>query len=41
MAQEKDIGGVYTAKASEQSLAKKWLTKEEDLAWKHLKKKKN
>lgn len=32
------IGGIYTAKASEQSLAKRWLTKEEDDAWKHLQK---
>lgn len=32
------ISGIYTAKASEKSLAKNWLTKEEDNAWKHLEK---
>jgi hypothetical protein len=33
-----NIGGLYTSKASEKSLAKRWLTKEEDKAWKHLEK---
>lgn len=28
--------GMETAIASEKSLAKEWLTKEEDEAWKHL-----
>lgn len=31
-----NLGGIYTSKASEKSLAKNWLTKEEDKAWKHL-----
>lgn len=30
------IGGLYTYKASEASLAKNWLRKKEDNAWKHL-----
>ena len=30
------ISGKYPYKASEKSLAKHWLTKEEDKAWKHL-----
>ncbi len=32
------ISGLYTYKASEASLAKYWLTKEEDEAWAHLQK---
>ncbi len=35
---KKDFGGLYTYLASEKALAKKWLTKEEDNAWKHLEK---
>ncbi len=34
------IGGKYTSKASEQSLAKSWLSVEEDEAWEHLQKEK-
>ena len=30
------INGLQTYKASEQSLARHWLTKEEDEAWEHL-----
>ncbi|MBS3168282.1 hypothetical protein J4216_04105 [Candidatus Woesearchaeota archaeon] len=30
------VGGIYTSIASEASLAKNWLTKEEDEAWFHL-----
>lgn len=30
--------GIYTYKASEESLAKNWLKKEEDKAWAHLQK---
>jgi len=37
-ADNEKLSGIYTEKASELSLAKKWLTKEEDLAWKHLEK---
>jgi metal-responsive CopG/Arc/MetJ family transcriptional regulator len=32
------IGGLFTSTASEQALAKHWLTKEEDKAWSHLQK---
>lgn len=32
------IGGRYAYLASEKSLAKDWLSKEEDKAWKHLEK---
>lgn len=32
------MGGFFTAKASEEALAKHWLTKEEDEAWAHLQK---
>ncbi|MBI2548643.1 hypothetical protein HYW21_04805 [Candidatus Woesearchaeota archaeon] len=32
------IGGLFTSKASEKSLAKNWLSAEEDTAWKHLQK---
>ena len=38
---EKDnenIGGLFTYKASESSLAKNWLSKDEDKAWQHLEK---
>lgn len=31
-----DVNGMNTYKASEASLAKNWLKKEEDKAWKHL-----
>lgn len=31
-----NIGGLYTYKASEASLARNWLRKEEDEAWEHL-----
>lgn len=34
-----NIGGLYTSKASEESLAKNWMVAEEDKAWKHLQKK--
>lgn len=30
------VGGFFTAKASEEALAKHWRTKEEDEAWAHL-----
>lgn len=30
------IGGIYTYKASEKALARNWLRKGEDEAWKHL-----
>ena len=30
------FGGMHTYKAAESSLAKNWLTKEEDAAWAHL-----
>ena len=30
------VGGIYTLMASEDSLAKNWLTGEEDEAWAHL-----
>ena len=33
------IGGIHTYKAAESSLAKHWLTKEEDEAWAHLQEK--
>ena len=36
--QEDFLGGKYTALASESSLAKNWMTKEEDQAWGHLQK---
>lgn len=32
------VGGIYTYKASEKALARNWLRKEEDEAWKHLQK---
>jgi len=32
------LSGIHTYKASEQSLAKHWLSKEEDEAWEHLQK---
>ena len=35
---EESIGGFQTYLASEESLAKNWLTKEEDKAWAHLQK---
>lgn len=35
-----NMGGLYTYKASEKSLAKNWLSKKEDKAWQHLQKKK-
>ena len=34
--EEKQPSGLATYKASESALAKRWLTKEEDDAWKHL-----
>lgn len=33
--EQESIGGRFTALASEKSLAKHWLTKEEDEAWQH------
>ena len=36
--EEESIGGVQTYLASEESLARHWLTKEEDQAWAHLQK---
>lgn len=33
---QENISGLNTYKASEASLAKNWLRKEEDAAWKHL-----
>lgn len=38
--EDENIGGIYTSKASEDSLAKKWMVAEEDKAWSHLQKKK-
>ncbi len=38
--ERKDASGLYTYKASESSLAKKWLKKEEDEAWQHLQREK-
>ena len=35
---EEPVSGANTAKASEVSLAKEWLTKEEEDAWAHLQK---
>ncbi len=35
---EELVNGLLTYKASEKSLAKNWLTKEEDKAWAHLQK---
>ena len=35
---DESISGLYTLIASEKSLAKNWLTKEEDEAWVHLEK---
>ncbi|MDP3919058.1 MAG: hypothetical protein Q8Q35_04120 [Nanoarchaeota archaeon] len=32
------IGGLYTMLASEKSLARNWLSKEEDKVWEHLQK---
>ncbi|MBI4142214.1 hypothetical protein HY484_04775 [Candidatus Woesearchaeota archaeon] len=34
--ENESFGGILTYKASEQILAKNWLTKEEDNAWVHL-----
>lgn len=36
--EEKAPSGLFTSLASEKSLAKNWLSKEEDEAWKHLEK---
>jgi len=37
--EDKEVtGGIHTALASEKSLARHWLTKEEDEAWAHLQK---
>ncbi len=36
--EEENIGGLFTYTASEKTLAKNWLSKEEDVAWKHLEK---
>ncbi len=33
-----NTGGISTYLASQQSLSKNWLLKEEDIAWKHLEK---
>lgn len=38
--EKENIGGLYTYKASEKSLAKNWSSKKEDKAWQHLQKKK-
>lgn len=38
--EKEHMSGLLTYKASEQALAKNWLTKEEDEAWKHLQKEK-
>lgn len=32
------IGGEFTSRASEESLSRYWMTKEEDQAWSHLQK---
>lgn len=37
--EEEFISGLLTSKASEKALAKAWLSKDEDKAWKHLQKK--
>lgn len=34
--EKENIGGIFTYGASEKSLSKYWLTKEEDEAWEHL-----
>lgn len=34
--EDEKVSGIYTYKAAESSLAKHWLTKEEDEAWEHL-----
>ncbi len=36
--EQEAVGGKYTYLASEQALARNWLVKEEDEAWKHLQK---
>ncbi|MFP4402963.1 MAG: hypothetical protein ACOC3X_03830 [Nanoarchaeota archaeon] len=36
--EEKSLNGFLTYKASEENLAKNWLLKEEEEAWKHLQK---
>ncbi|MFT4297974.1 MAG: hypothetical protein ACMXX5_02170 [Candidatus Woesearchaeota archaeon] len=36
--ENENIGGLYTYKASEETLAKNWLVAEEDKAWEHLQK---
>lgn len=36
--ERENVSGLYTYKASEASLAKNWLRKEEDEAWAHLQK---
>lgn len=36
--EEENVSGLYTYLASETSLAKNWISKEEDEAWKHLQK---
>lgn len=36
--EEENIGGFFISIASENSLAKNWLSKEEEKAWKHLQK---
>lgn len=38
--EKENIGGIFTYSASEKSLAKYWMTKEEDKAWDHLQKEK-
>ncbi|MEK6963214.1 MAG: hypothetical protein AABX70_02210 [Nanoarchaeota archaeon] len=36
--EEENVSGICTTLASEKALAKNWLSKEEDEAWKHLQK---
>ncbi|NCN86425.1 hypothetical protein GW932_01205 [archaeon] len=36
--EKENIGGIFTYSASEKSLSKYWMTKEEDSAWNHLQK---
>ncbi|MDA3836996.1 MAG: hypothetical protein PF542_05210 [Nanoarchaeota archaeon] len=38
--EKENVGGIFTYSASEKSLSKYWLTKEEDDAWAHLQKEK-
>lgn len=38
--EKENVGGIFTYSASERSLAKNWLTKEEDEVWAHFQKEK-